>query len=115
MKCYKTTLFFKYERYKGSNMLEDQLDVSQEMLVEISRPLFYGFAFLTGASLLVSVNFAGTMMGLAVLSSIAFVSAGLAKELEDDWTRFLDVISVTSLLMVVLFASLTAARLSLIG
>lgn len=95
-------------------MIDDSLDIDQEILIKLSKPLFYGFTFLSGLSLLISVNFAGTMMGLAVLSSISLVSAGLADAVEEDWARFLDVISISSLMVIILFASFTAARLSML-
>jgi hypothetical protein len=90
------------------------VELDQDKLMEIAKPLFYGMTFLSGVSLAVSPNFSGTLLGQAVLAAIAFVAAGLGKELDDDWTRFLDVIAVTSILMVVLFASYTAARLTML-
>lgn len=93
--------------------MDMELKLNQEKLIEISRPLFYGLTFLAGISLAVSPNFSGTLLGQAVLAAIAFVAAGLGHELDDDWTRFLDLISVTSLLLVVLFAAYTAARLAM--
>lgn len=89
-------------------------ELDHDKLMEISKPLFYGLTFLSGISLTVSPSFSGTLLGQAVLAAIAFVASGLGKELEDDWTRFLDLISVTSILMVVLFASYTAARLTML-
>lgn len=95
-------------------MFDTELGLEQDKLIRISQPLFYGLTFLTGATMVVSPRFAGTMLGQAVLAAIALVAAGLAEDLEDDWTRVLDVISVTSILLVVLFMSYTAARLSMV-
>ncbi len=81
-------------------------------LIEVSKPLFYGLIFLAGLSFTTSSAVSGTLFGLAVLSAITFVSAALAESLEDDWKRFLDLIAVTSLLLVVLFSAYTSAMLS---
>ncbi|MFB6190991.1 MAG: hypothetical protein ABEJ64_01035 [Candidatus Nanohaloarchaea archaeon] len=94
--------------------MDMELRLSQQRLMDVSKPLFYGLTFMAGISLAVSPAFSGTLLGQAVLASIAFVAAGLGEELDDDWARFLDLISVTSLLMVVLFAAYTAARLSML-
>jgi len=95
-------------------MIDESLELDQEVLIKISKTLFYGFSFLAGVSLMVSINFAGTMFGLAVLSSITLISAGLADAVGEDWARFLDVVAVSSLMVVLLFASFTAARLSML-
>lgn len=93
---------------------EEVVKLDREQLVEISKPLFYGYVFMAGVSLATySKAYAGTLLGLSGLAALTFVSAGLAQGMKDGWRSFLDLISITSLLMAVLFGSYTAAALSL--
>lgn len=94
-------------------MLSSEFDLDREIVMRISKPLFYGFILLSGISMFaVSVSYAGTLLGMAVLPYIAFVAAGLAESMEDDWANFLDLIAVSTLLISVVFASYTSAYLS---
>ncbi len=90
------------------------VDLEREALIDISKPLFYGFTFIAGVALTINPPYAGTLLGLAVLASLTFVSAALAEGMEDDWKAFLDLIAITALLMAVLFASYTSAALSML-
>lgn len=92
----------------------DVVKLDRDELVNISKPLFYGYVFIAGISMLsVSTSYAGTLLGISGLAAITFVSAALAQGMEEDWSSFLDLIAITSLLMTVLFGSYTAASLSL--
>lgn len=99
----------------AKQLLEDEVvSLDREELVRISKPLFYGYVFMAGVSLSsYSSTYAGTLLGLSGLASLTFVSAALSQSVKDGWRSFLDLISVVSLLMVVLFGSYTAAALSL--
>lgn len=95
-------------------MTENTIKVDRESLIEVSKPLFYGFTLLAAVSLTVSPQFSGTLLGVATLAAITFVSAGLADLMEDDWERFIDIIAVITLLGAVVTASYTAILLSFI-
>jgi hypothetical protein len=90
------------------------LDLDRSELIEISKPLFYGYVFLAGISMLLTTNqYAGALLGVSGLASLAFVSAGLAEGVKDDWQALLDLVSVTSLLLTVFFSTYTAVHLSM--
>jgi len=88
-------------------------DADKDLLINISKPLFYGYMFLTGVAIAVHPGIAGTMMGISVMAAITFVSAGFSDSLEGDWGRFLEIISVITLMASLLAASYTAAIISL--
>lgn len=97
-------------------MVEEQsFSVERDQLVSISKPLFYGFAFMAGISLSVSPAYAGTLLGIGMISAVGFVSAGLSDSLDGDWQRFMDMISVLIVLTAVLAGSYVAAMLSFMG
>ncbi len=99
----------------GSKIIErDVVSLDREALIRISKPLFYGYTFIAGVAMTMSTAYAGTLMGLAVLASLTFVSAALAEGMEEDWQSFLDLIAITALLLAVLFASYTSAALSMV-
>lgn len=94
---------------------QDSVRIDPAKMREASKPLFYGFIFLTGAALTVSPAYAGTLMGMAVIAAISHVSAALAESLDDDWSRFLELVSLLALMTVIFFASYSATRLSLLN
>lgn len=87
-------------------------EVDRDALISISKPLFYGFTFIAGVTITVSPAYAGTLLGIAMISAITFVSAGLSDMLEGDWQRFMEIISILVLLTGVLAGSYVAAMLS---
>lgn len=89
------------------------LDLDDDKLFEVTKALFYGFTVVAAASILRLGN-PEAFLGLAILSSVAMVSAGLANGLEEDWSSFLEVISVSSLLMVLLLSSFGIAIISFV-
>lgn len=91
------------------------VELDREQIINVSKPIFYGYLFIAGVRMLNngSSSGVGTIMGLSVMASITFVSAGLAKGVDEDWRAFLDLISVISLLFAVLFGSYLAAAISL--
>ncbi|MFB6292468.1 MAG: hypothetical protein ABEI58_03675 [Candidatus Nanohaloarchaea archaeon] len=92
---------------------ESQVNVDHDDLMDIAKPLFYGFVFLTGISVNMASESASTFLGLSVLFSLTLISAGLAKSLEDDWEAFLEVIALLTLLVGIFFASFLTASFSL--
>jgi len=70
---------------------------------------------LAGISLTISPAYAGTLLGVGMISAIAFVSAGLSKSLDGDWQKFMNIVSVLIVLMAVLAGSYVAAMLSFMG
>ena len=97
-------------------MVEEQsFSVERDQLIRISKPLFYGFIFLAGVALTISPAYAGTLLGIGIISAIGFVSAGLSESLEGDWQRFMDIVSVLIILTAVLAGSYIAAMLSFMG
>lgn len=97
-------------------MVEEQsFSIERDQLVNISKPLFYGFVFMAGIVLPTSPAYAGTLLGIGMISAIAFVSAGLSESLEGDWQRFMDIISVLIVLTAVFAGSYIAAMLSFMG
>lgn len=96
-------------------MEEKSFSVEREQLIKISKPLFYGFTFMAGISITVSPAYAGTLLGIGMISAIGFVSAGLSETLNGDWQRFMDIVSVLVVLTAVLSGSYIAAMLSFIG
>lgn len=93
-------------------MSESTTNIDRESLIEISKPLFYGFSFLAAISLMVSPVFSGTLLGVAVMAAISFVAAGLADTMTEDWERFTEIISVVTLLGAVVTASYVATLLA---
>lgn len=94
-------------------MVETQsFSVERDQLIKISKPLFYGFTFMAGISLTVSPSYAGTFLGIGMIAAIGFVSAGLSKSLNEDWQKFMDMISVMVVLTAILAGSYIAAMLS---
>lgn len=90
------------------------LDLDRSELIEVAKPLFYGYVFLAGLSLVnYSTNYAGTLLGMSGLASLSFVSAALAEGVKNDWKSLLDLISIISLLLTVLFGTYAAAILSM--
>lgn len=97
-------------------MVEEQnFSVERDQLIRISKPLFYGFAFMAGISFTVSPAYAGTLLGIGMISAVAFVSAGLSDSLNGDWQKFMDIVSVLIILTAVLAGSYVAAMLSFMG
>ena len=86
--------------------------INKEELIDVAKPLFYGFIFMAGITIMVSPEHAGTLLGIAMIAAIAFVSAGLSETLDDDWQRFMNIVSVLILLIAVLAGSYFAAMLS---
>lgn len=94
-------------------MFEDaEFEVDDDLLLEVSKPLFYGFSLITGASILVSTSLAGSMLGMTVLTAIAVVSSGIAESMNKKWSDLLETIAVASILFAVVFASYFAMMLS---
>lgn len=96
------------------------LDFDRSELIEVAKPLFYGYVFLAGVEILSSTTsyvpvHVGTLLGMSGLASLAFVSAALAEGVEDDWKSLLDLISITSLLSAVLFGTYIAFRFSMVN
>ncbi len=97
-------------------MVEEQsFSIERDQLIRISKPLFYGFTFMAGISLTVSPAYAGTLLGIGMISAVAFVSAGLSDSLDGDWQRFMDIVSVLVVLTAILAGSYIAAMLSFMG
>ena len=86
--------------------------VETEKLVEVSKPVFYGFMFVAAVTMTVAPSFAGTLMGVAMMSAISFVSASLSDMFEDDWGRFMKILSVLTLLGSVLSGAFLASMLA---
>ena len=100
----------------GKIVKGDVIDLDRSEFIEVSKPLFYAYTFLAGLNMLISTNgYAGTFMGMAGLASLTFVSAALAKGVKNDWQSLLDLISITTLLMTVLFGTYAAVHLSMFG
>lgn len=96
-------------------MEKQNISVDRDKLIQIAKPLFYGFTFMAGITITVSPAYAGTLLGIGMVSAIGFVSAGLSKSLDDDWQKFMDMISVLVVLTAVLAGSYLAAMLSFMG
>lgn len=94
---------------------EQSFSIERDQLIRISKPLFYGFTFMAGISLAVSPAYAGTLLGIGMISAVGFVSAGLSHSLDGDWQKFMDIISVMIVLTAVLAGSYIAAMLSFMG
>ena len=94
---------------------DKSFSVDQEQLIDVAKPLFYGFTFMAGITMMISPAYAGTLLGVAMISAITFVSAGLSETLESDWQRFMDIISILVLLIAVLAGAYVAAMLSFIA
>lgn len=81
-------------------------------LEDVSRPLFYAFAFLTGVTMMVSPEMTGNMMGLTVLGAVSLVSAGFAEDFQNEWKWLLEMLSTVGILTSVLFTSYISVVLS---
>lgn len=86
--------------------------LDRSALISSASTLFYGYVFLAGVSLLTQSTHTGTFIGLSILCSISFVSSAIGKGVEDDWSAFLDLIALISLLTAVIFGSYMAAVFS---
>lgn len=96
-------------------MVETDIDLADnDKLIEISKPLFYGFTFLAALTISYSPPYAGTLLGVAILSSICFVSVGLSSTVNKDWQRVLQIIAVVSLLGALLAGAYLSAMLSMV-
>jgi len=94
-------------------MIDTNIDLDEDdKLIEISKPLFYGFVFLAGLTVSVSPAYAGTLLGVAVMSSICFISVGISGIVDEDWQRVLRIIAVVSLLGALLAGAYISAMLS---
>lgn len=90
------------------------IDLDRSELIDVSKPLFYANIFLAGLNMLTpSSAYSGTFLGISGLASLTFVSAALAKGVKNDWQSLLDLISITTLLMTVLFGTYLAVKLSM--
>jgi hypothetical protein len=96
-------------------MVDTNIDLAEEdKLIEISKPLFYGFTFLAALTVSTSPAYAGTLLGVAIMSSICFVSIGLSSTVNEDWQRVLQIIAVVSLLGSLLAGAYISAMLSMV-
>jgi len=95
--------------------MDHDVYIESDKIVEVAKPLFYGFIALTAFTMSVSPAYAGTLLGVAVMALISFVSAGFADAMEDQWSEFLNSIAVLTLLVSVLAASYVGVSLSLLG
>lgn len=93
---------------------EDTPSVDRESLIEVSKPLFYGFTFMAALTMTVSPQFAGTLLGVAVMAAVSFVAAGLSDIMQDDWKRFMDIVAIVTLLGSVLAASYISTLLAVL-
>lgn len=82
-----------------------KVELDREKLVDVSKPLFYGYLFLAG----ITTEYTGALLGLASTASLCFVSATLASSVEDDWQSVLDIIALMTLLVAVASAAFFAA------
>lgn len=82
-----------------------EVEVDREKLVDVSKPLFYGYLFLAAFT----SQYTGTLLGLASTASLCFVSATLASSVKDDWQSVLDMIALITLLVAVATGALFAA------
>ncbi|PSG99210.1 MAG: hypothetical protein BRC29_03735 [Nanohaloarchaea archaeon SW_7_43_1] len=96
-------------------MIDTNIDLAEnDKLIEISKPLFYGFTVLAAFTLSISPAYAGTLLGVAVMASICFVSVGLSNTVDEDWQRVLRIIAVVSLLGALLAGAYISATLSMV-
>jgi hypothetical protein len=92
----------------------DVVDLEREEIIRVAKPLFYGYIFMAGINMMVaSYSYSGVLLGISGLASLSFVSAAFAQGVKEDWQSFLDLISVTTLLLTVLFGTYAAAKLSM--
>ena len=91
----------------------DVLDIDRKALINVSKPLFYGYIFLSGIMMYIGSDFAGTMFGLAIVSSLTFISAAISEGMKTDWRKFLDLLAIMTLLIAVLFGSYISLAVSM--
>ncbi|MFB6145723.1 MAG: hypothetical protein ABEJ99_04440 [Candidatus Nanohaloarchaea archaeon] len=95
-------------------MADNELNLDPADLQKTSKPLFYGFTFLSGVTMIVSPKISGVLLGVATMAAIAFVSGGLSDVLDEDWKKFMHIVGLVTLLGAVLAGSWIAAALSLL-
>lgn len=93
-------------------MIDSTTDIDRESLIEVSKPLFYGFIGLSAVAMIVSTPLAGSFMGVAMMAAISFVAASLADSMDEDWERFTEIIAVVTLLGSLITASYLATLLA---
>ncbi len=86
--------------------------ISTEKTVEVAKPIFYGFTILSAFALSLDPSYAGTLLGVAVMAAVSFVSATIADMLEGDWKELTEAISLLTLLAAVLAASYVSTLLA---
>lgn len=86
--------------------------IDKDSLIDASKPLFYGFVFLSGMSMMTSPSMTGTFLGVAIMAAITFIAAGISDTLDKDWRRFMEMIAVMTLLGSILAAGYIATMLS---
>ena len=93
-------------------MADFGIDVDDEELIALAKPLFYAFVAFAGFTMLVSPGYAGAVLGAAVIAAISFVSAGLAESMEGISKNIADTIAMMALLGSLLAGSYIALTLS---
>lgn len=95
-------------------MIDEGFSPDRDSLIEISKPIFYGYVFLAGITINMSPQYSGTMLGIATMAGIGFVSAGLSGSVDEKWQRLIDIMSVVTVLGALLAGSYIAVSLSLL-
>ncbi len=86
--------------------------INKDSLIEASKPLFYGFTFLSGISMMATPSMTGAFLGVGVMAAITFIAAGLSDALDEDWKKFMEMIAVMTLLGSVLAAGYISTMIS---
>jgi hypothetical protein len=97
----------------GEQAIGEVINIDGHELVNVAKPLFFGYVFLSGLVMFRIPQYSGTMLNIAMLSAVSFVSAALSESAEGDWKSLLDLIAVISLLFSILFGTYMAASLAL--
>lgn len=92
--------------------METRIEVDKDRMIEMSKPLFYGFVVLSAVSLLKFPSYAGTLLGVAMLAAITLIASGIGEMLEDDWSNFMEIIAMVTLMSAILAGSYLATVLS---
>lgn len=95
-------------------MIDSDMKLADEdRLIRVSKPIFYGFVFMAAVALNSSTAFSGTLLGVAIMSSICFIAAGISDMVNDDWQRVLQILALVSLLGALLSGAYLSAILSM--
>lgn len=96
-----------------ASFIEEKIvDLDRNKIMEVAKALFYGYILLAAASMISGTMQTGTMFGLAVLASLTLTSIAISDGMQEDWQKFLDLVSIITLMLLVIMGSYLSIALT---